>query len=166
MCSRAQYSDWIYMGGTGPCGTMRITFGSVIWSWYTSLNIKFAANRLFYVPKTPVYRFYYYGRYGPCGPMRIIFGSVIQSWYISLNVKFGVNRKFHVTRSQYMNLTYIGGTRSCRPIQPIFNTDGPMANRSLFAVQLFAFGRNLGSQSNIFMRPTRIDKINIPMKGI
>ena len=29
------------MGGTGPGRPMRIIFGSVIWSWNTSLNIKF-----------------------------------------------------------------------------------------------------------------------------
>ena len=63
MRSRPQFTDLTYMGSTGPCGPMRITFGSVIRSWYTSLNIKFDANRTFYEPKTPVYRFDLYGRY-------------------------------------------------------------------------------------------------------
>ena len=31
---------------------MRIIFGSVIWSWYTSLNIKFGVNRRLHVLKT------------------------------------------------------------------------------------------------------------------
>ena len=52
------------MGGTGYYGPMRIIAVSVIESWYTSLNIKFVANRTFYVPQcTPVYPFDYYGRY-------------------------------------------------------------------------------------------------------
>ena len=63
MCSRPQYTDLTYMGGTGSCGPLKIIIGSVTWSWYTSLNIKFGANRTFYVLKTPVYRFDYYGRY-------------------------------------------------------------------------------------------------------
>ena len=58
MCSRPQYTDLTTMGGIGPCGPMRIIFGSVIISWYTSLNIKFGANRTSDVPKIPVY-----GRY-------------------------------------------------------------------------------------------------------
>ena len=82
MCSRPQFTDLTYIGGTGPCGPMTIIFGSVI----KILHIKFGANRSFHVPKIPVYR-----------------------------------------------LVYMGGTRFCRPIQPIFNTDRPMANRSLFA---------------------------------
>ena len=45
------------------CGPMRIIFGSVIQSQYTSQNIKFGANLTYYVPKTPVYRFDLYGRY-------------------------------------------------------------------------------------------------------
>ena len=51
MCPRPQYSDLTTMGGTEPCGPMRI-------------NIKFGANRTLYVPKTPVYRFDYCGEYG------------------------------------------------------------------------------------------------------
>ena len=48
---------------------MRIIFDSVIKSWYTSLHVKFSANRTFYMGGT-----------GICGPMRILFGSVIKSW--------------------------------------------------------------------------------------
>ena len=63
LCSRRQYTELTYMGGTGPSGPMRIIFGAVIESWYTSLNIKLGANRTFHVPKIPVYGFGYYGRY-------------------------------------------------------------------------------------------------------
>ena len=63
MCSRHQYTDLTYKGGTGSCGPITIIYDSVINNWYTSLNIKFGANRTFYVPKTPVYRFNLYGRY-------------------------------------------------------------------------------------------------------
>ena len=61
MCSRPQYADLTYIGGTGPCRPMRISFSSVIESWYTSQNIKFGANGTFNVLKAPVYRFDYYG---------------------------------------------------------------------------------------------------------
>ena len=33
-----------YMGGTGPCGPMRLIFSSVIKSWYISLNVKFGVK--------------------------------------------------------------------------------------------------------------------------
>ena len=72
----------------------------------------------------------------------------------------------------------MGGTGSGGPIQPIFNTDRPMANGRLFAKfevrtdrhssNVLEFRadqmspRKLGSQINISMRPTRIDKTNIP----
>ena len=63
MCSRPQFTDLTYMGGTGPCGPMTIIFGSVIKSWYRSLKIQFGVNRTFYVLKTPVCRIDLYGRY-------------------------------------------------------------------------------------------------------
>ena len=66
----------------------------------------------------------------------------------------------------------MGGTRSCGLIKPIFNTDRPMANKSLLADRhssnVLEFRadqmspKNLGSQINIFMRYTRINKSNIP----
>ena len=49
MSSRAQYTDLTIMGATGPCGPMRLIFGSVIESWYISLNVKFGVNRTFHV---------------------------------------------------------------------------------------------------------------------
>ena len=63
MCARPQYTALTYMGGTGPCGPMMIIFGSVIYSSYKNLNIKFGVNRMLYVPKVPVYQFDLYGRY-------------------------------------------------------------------------------------------------------
>ena len=77
MYSRQQFTDLTYMGGTRPCGPMRIIFSSVIYSWYTSLNIKFGANRTLYVPKIPVTDLTTMEGTAPCGPMMIIFGSVI-----------------------------------------------------------------------------------------
>ena len=64
MCSRPQFTDLTYMGGTGPCGLKTIIFGNVIKSQYISLNIKFGVNRTFHVLKTTVYRFDLYGKYG------------------------------------------------------------------------------------------------------
>ena len=85
MWSIPQYTDLTYMRGTGPCGPMTIIFGSVIWSQYTNLNIKFGPQ---FTDLT------YMGGTGPCGPMTIIFDSVIES----LHIKFGANRSFHVPK--------------------------------------------------------------------
>ena len=63
MCSKPQYTDLTYMGGTGPRGPMRIILGSVINTWYTTLNIKFDVNQTFHVSNIPVYRFGLYVRY-------------------------------------------------------------------------------------------------------
>ena len=78
MCPRPQYTGLTYMEGTGPCGPMRIIFDNVIKSWYTSLNIKFGANRTLNVPQCTGLA--YIGGTGPCGPMRLIFDSVIKSY--------------------------------------------------------------------------------------
>ena len=96
MWSRPQYTDLTYISATGPCGTMTIVFAGIIQSQYTSLNIKFGANRTFNVLKTDLT---YMEGTGPCGPLTIIFGSVIQSWYTSLNIKFGVNLIWEVPDS-------------------------------------------------------------------
>ena len=53
---------FIYMGGTGPCDSIKIIFGNHVYN-ETILNIKFGVNRMFHVVKTPVYRFDLYGRY-------------------------------------------------------------------------------------------------------
>ena len=92
MCSRPQFTDLAYMGGTGPCGPMTIIFSSVMKSWYTSLTTKFGVYRAFHVLKTRVIPFSYMGGPEPCGPMTIIFGSAIRI----LHIKFGANRSFHV----------------------------------------------------------------------
>ena len=63
MCSRLQFTDLTYIGGTRPCESMTIIFASVIWSQLTSLTIKFGVNRAFDVLKTLVYRFGLNGRY-------------------------------------------------------------------------------------------------------
>ena len=63
MCPRPQYTGLVYMGATRSCGPMRIILGSVVYSEHAIPNIKFGTNRTFYVPKTPIYRFYCYGRY-------------------------------------------------------------------------------------------------------
>ena len=75
MCLRLQYTDFSYMGCTGPREPIKMIFGSHIQSWYTSLNIKFGVNRMSDVSKISVYRFLYMGGTGPCGPIMIIFGS-------------------------------------------------------------------------------------------
>ena len=60
---KTQYPGLTYTVGTGSCRPMKKIFDSVIWSWYTSLNIKLGANRTFHVSNIPVYRFGLYGRY-------------------------------------------------------------------------------------------------------
>ena len=99
MCSRHQFTNLTYMGGTGLCLPMTISFGSVIKSYYTSLNIKFSVNRTIHVLKTPVNDLTYMGGTGPCGPMMIVFSAIIQSQYTSLHIKFCVNRTFHVLKT-------------------------------------------------------------------
>ena len=84
------------MVGTEPCIAMGIIFASVIKSRYTSLHIRFGANRTFYVPKTKYTDLTYMGGTGPCGPMKLIFGTVIKSFHTSLIIKFGANRTFHM----------------------------------------------------------------------
>ena len=76
-CSRPQFTDLAYMGGTGICGPMTIVFGSVIKTEYKSLTIKFGVNRAFHVLKAQFTDLAYMGGTGPCGPMMIIFGSAI-----------------------------------------------------------------------------------------
>ena len=99
MCSRPQFTDLTYMGGTGPCGPLTIIFGGAIQSQHTSLYIKFGVNRTFHVLKTPVTDLTYMGGTGPYILMTIIFNSVNQSQYTSLYIKFGVNRTFHVLKA-------------------------------------------------------------------
>ena len=99
MCSRPQFTDLTYMGGTRPCTPMTIIFGSVIQSQHTSLNIKFGVNRMFHVLKTPFTALINMGGTRPCGPMTIIYGGITYSQHTSLNIKFGVNRTFHVLKT-------------------------------------------------------------------
>ena len=99
MCSRPQFTDLPYMGGTRSCGPMTIIFDSVIQSQQTSLNIKFGVNRTFHVVKTPVYRFDLYERYRILWTDDGYFWQCYLSYYRSLNIKFGVNRTFHVLKT-------------------------------------------------------------------
>ena len=55
MCSRPQFTDFDYIGGTEPYGPMMVIF-------IISLNIIFGVNRMFHVLKALVYRFDLYGR--------------------------------------------------------------------------------------------------------
>ena len=128
-----------------PCGPMRIIFGIVIWSWYTSLNIKFGVNRTFHVLKTPVYRFGLYGRYQILWTDHFQYRPMANR---SLFAKFEV-RSF--LRSDAI-VIYTGG-----------RTDGHRHSSNVLEFRADQMSlRNLGSQINISMRPTRIDKTNIP----
>ena len=77
MCSRPQFTDLTYMGGTGQCGPMTINFETVIKSYYTSLNINFGVNGTFHVLKTTRYRFDLHGGYQTLWTVDDIFGSII-----------------------------------------------------------------------------------------
>ena len=112
MCSRPQFTDLTYMGGTGPCGPMKIKFGSVIQSQYTSLNIKFGLIQTFHVSRPQFTDLTYMGGTGPCGPMTKFFGSVIQSQYTSLNIKFGLIRTFHVLKTPVYRFDLYGRNRT------------------------------------------------------
>ena len=63
MCSRPQYTDLTYMGGTGPCDSIKIIFGYHVNSQHIILNIKFGVYGMFHVVKTPVHRFDLYVSY-------------------------------------------------------------------------------------------------------
>ena len=119
MCSRPKNTDFIYMGGTGLCRPMRIIFGSVLQCWYTSLNIKFGADRTFYVPKIPVQRFDYYGSY------RILWTDEDDFWQCYLELvytpKYQICCELNVLRLQYTDLITMGGTGSCGPMRIIFD---------------------------------------------
>ena len=120
MCSTPHYTDLTYMEGTGFGGPMKTIFCIVIQSWYTSVNIKFAVNRMFHVLKSPVYRFDLYGGTGSGRRMRIMFGKVIQSWYTSLNIKFGVNPMLHVLKSAVYRPDLYGRYRTLWTLDDIF----------------------------------------------
>ena len=125
MCSRPQFTDLTYMGGTAPCDPMTIIFSSAIKTQRIRLNIKFDVNRMFHVLKTPVYRFDLYGRY------RTLWLNANNFWQCYLELVY--KPKYQICcESRYTSLVYMGCTRSFEPIQPIFNTDRPMANISLF----------------------------------
>ena len=85
MCSRPQFTDLTYMGGTGLCLLMTIIFGSVIQSKHTSLNIKFSVKRTFHVLKTPLYRFDLYGKY------RILWTDDDNFWQCCLELVYKPN---------------------------------------------------------------------------
>ena len=91
MNSRPQFTDLTYMGGTGPCGPMRIIFRSVIKSWYTSLISNLVRIGRSMCSRPQYTDLTYMGGTGFCAPMKIIVSSVIKSWYTGLNVNFGAN---------------------------------------------------------------------------
>ena len=76
MCSRPQFTDLTYMGGTRPCGPMTIIFGSVISSLVNKPKYQVWCESDVHVLKIPVTDLTDMGGTGPCGPMTIIFGSV------------------------------------------------------------------------------------------
>ena len=122
------------MGGTGSCAAIRIIFGGVIRSWYTSLNIKFGANRMFYVLKNPVHPFDLYGRYRIlltdednfwCCYKELINKPKYQIWYES---------DFPCAQDPGIPVWFIWEVPD--PVDRyffIFNTDRRMGNRNLFA---------------------------------
>ena len=112
MYLRPQFTDMTYMGGTGRCEPMTIVFGGIIWSQYTSLNIKFGVNRTFHVLKTTVYRFDLCGRYRTLWTVGDNFGGIIQSQYTNLNIKFGVHRTFHVLKTPVCWFDLFGGNQT------------------------------------------------------
>ena len=65
------------MGDTGSLGSMQIIFGSVIKSWYTSLNIKLERIGGSLCPRPQYTDLAYMGGTVSGVPMRIIFGSII-----------------------------------------------------------------------------------------
>ena len=149
MCSRPEFTDLTYMGGTRPCGPMTIIFGSVIQSQYTSLNVQFGVNRMFHVLKTPVYRFDLYGRY------QILWTDIAHFQY---QPAYGSQKPICKFSSMY--LFVFGRNRVYHR-----RTDGRTDRHSSKVLEFRAdqmSSRNLRSQISISMLPTRFDKTNIP----
>ena len=144
MCSRPQFTDLTYIGGTGPCGPMTIIFVSVI----KSLQIKFGANCSFHVPKIPVYQFGLYGGY------QILWTDIAhfqyQPAYGSLCGNFQVCSSL---RSDAIVFTTYGRTDG--------RTDRHSSNVLEFCADQMS-PRNIGSQIFISRCYKRIDKTNIP----
>ena len=122
MCSRHQFTDLTYMGGTRPCAPMTIILGSVIQSQYTSLNIKFGVNRTFHVLKTPVYRFELYGRYRTRFTDDDKFGQCYLELVYKPKYQIWCETDVPCAQAPITDLTYMGGTRPCGPMTIIFGS--------------------------------------------
>ena len=153
MCSRPQYTDLTCMGGTGPCELMKIIFGSVIRSWYISIDIKFWVNRKFHVLKTPVYRFCLYGKYQD------------DYYYDQDDYRYS---PFSIPSGLWLMKTYFAKFEVCRFLRSgasVITTDGwtdwridrHMSNVLEFRADQKS-PRNQGFQINISMRHSCIDK--------
>ena len=120
MCSRIQYTDLTYTGGTGPFGPMRVIFCSIIQSWNISLNIKFGVNPRFHVPKTLVYRFDLYGRYRILRTDKYIFWL----YYLKLvyKSKHKSNPTFHVLKIPVYRFHLYGRYRTLQTDSIIFDS--------------------------------------------
>ena len=119
MCSRPQFTDLAYMGGTGLCGPMTIIFDSVIKTEYKSLSIKFGVNRAFHVLNPQFIDLTYMGGTRTCGPTQLIFNTNQCMGNRSLDA---VIRCSMCSRPQFTDLTYIGGTRLCGSVTIIFDS--------------------------------------------
>ena len=157
MCSRPQFTDLTYMGGTGPCGPMTIIFGSVIKSQHTSLNVYFSANRTFDVRRTPVYRIDLNGKHRTLWTYNDILYTDIAffqyqpaCWQQKLMCKFSSLQLFAFGRNRVYHRRTDG------------RTDGRTDSNILeFCADQMSL-RNIGSQIIISMCYKRIDKTNIP----
>ena len=97
MCSRPQYSDLTYMGGTRSCGPLKIILAVLFRVGIQAQILNLVRIALFMWPRSLYTDLVNMGGARSCGPMRIIFGSVIEGWCTSPNIKFDANRTFHVT---------------------------------------------------------------------
>ena len=138
MCSRPQFTELTYLGGTGPCGPMTIVFCSVIKSQYISLNIKYGVNRT--PPQfTDLRDMELYGRY------QIVRGQIPTNvWIIQAFVENVTSIALYVRYLVYNRRTY-------RHSSNLLEFRADQMHR-----------RNLRSQINIYECYTRIDKTNIP----
>ena len=109
MCVRPQFPDLTYIGDSRFNKPIQELFCNSTKSQFTSLNMKFGVNRIFHVPRTPVYRFDLYGRY-----------QSLLKFQVSKLFNLVRIRRFVFLKARYPDLTYMGATRFFGPIQTLF----------------------------------------------
>ena len=155
------------MGGTGPCDSIKLIFGNHVYSWNGILNIKCGVNRLFHVLKRYqtlwtdeddfqqcYLELVYNPKYQICCESDFPCAQDLPIWFI-WDVRDPVDRY-----SLFLIPTGLWLIEAC--VQSLkFGRNRDYYGRTEFCVDQMS-PRDPRSQIKISMRPTRIDKTNIP----